>query len=63
VQIGIGMTNVLLLAPVWVQIAHLFVADALWILFVLASANLVFEPAIAFQVCALAGVVQEGQEA
>jgi cytochrome c oxidase assembly protein subunit 15 len=63
VQIGIGMTNVLLLAPIWVQIAHLFVADALWILFVLASANLVFEPAITFPVCALASVVQEGQEA
>jgi len=31
------MLNVLLLAPVRVQIAHLFVADALWILLVLAS--------------------------
>jgi cytochrome c oxidase assembly protein subunit 15 len=41
VQVGIGMTNVVLLAPVWVQIAHLFVADALWILLVLASADLV----------------------
>jgi heme a synthase len=45
VQVGIGMTNVLLLAPVWVQISHLFVADALWILLVLASADLVLEPA------------------
>jgi len=43
VQVGIGMTNVLLLAPVWIQIAHLFVADALWILLVLASADLVLE--------------------
>jgi heme a synthase len=41
VQVGIGVTNVLLLAPVCVQIAHLFVADALWILLVLASADLV----------------------
>jgi heme a synthase len=45
VQIGIGMANVLLLAPVWVQIAHLLVADALWILLVLASADLLLEAA------------------
>lgn len=45
VQIGIGMTNVLLLAPVWLQIVHLFVADTLWILLVLASADLVLEAA------------------
>ena len=36
---------IFVLAPVWVQIAHLFVADALWILLVLASADLVLEPA------------------
>jgi len=45
VQVAMGMTNILLLAPVWIQIAHLFVADALWILLVLASADLVLEPA------------------
>jgi heme a synthase len=44
-QVVIGMTNVLFLAPVWIQIAHLFVADALWIFLVLASADLVFEAA------------------
>ena len=44
-QVVIGMTNVLFLAPVWNQIAHLFVADALWILLVLASADLVLEAA------------------
>jgi cytochrome c oxidase assembly protein subunit 15 len=44
-QVVIGMTNVLFLAPVWLQIAHLFVADALWILLVLASADLVLEAA------------------
>jgi cytochrome c oxidase assembly protein subunit 15 len=45
VQVGIGMMNVLLLAPVWLQIAHLFAADVLWILLVLASADLVLERA------------------
>jgi hypothetical protein len=56
------MLNVLLLAPVWVQIAHLLVADALWILLVLASTNLVLEPAVTRPACALASVVKEGQE-
>ncbi len=60
VQVGIGMTNVLLLAPVWIQIAHLFVADALWIFLVLASADLVLEPALTRPACALASVVKEG---
>jgi len=32
--------NVLLLAPVWLQLTHLLVAEILWILLVLASANL-----------------------
>ena len=62
VQVGIGMTNVFLLAPVWVQIAHLFVADALWILLVLASADLVLEPSVTCPVCALASVVKEGRK-
>jgi heme a synthase len=43
-QAGIGMLNVILLAPDLIQIVHLFVADVLWILLVLISANLVLEP-------------------
>jgi heme a synthase len=62
VQVGIGIANVLLLAPVWVQIVHLLVADALWILLVLASADLVLEPAVTCPACPLASVVKEGQE-
>jgi heme a synthase len=62
-QVVIGMTNVLLLAPVWIQIAHLFVADALWILLVLASADLVLEPAVTCPAYVLASVVKEGQKA
>ena len=61
VQVGIGMTNVLLLAPVWLQIAHLFVADALWILLVLASADLVLEPAVPCPAGARASVLKEGR--
>jgi cytochrome c oxidase assembly protein subunit 15 len=62
IQIVIGMTNVLFLAPVWIQIAHLLVADALWILLVLASADLVLEPAVTCPDCAVASVVKEGRK-
>lgn len=34
-QLALGVANVVLLAPVWLQLAHLLVADALWIAFVL----------------------------
>lgn len=30
-QVGLGFLNVLLLAPVWIQLVHLALADALWI--------------------------------
>lgn len=44
-QIGGGIMNVLLLAPVWLQILHLCIADLLWIVLVLASADLLLESA------------------
>jgi heme A synthase len=37
-QIGLGIANVLLLAPVWLQLVHLLAADGIWIAFVLLSA-------------------------
>jgi cytochrome c oxidase assembly protein subunit 15 len=39
-QIGLGMLNIFLLAPIWLQMAHLFVADVFWIFLVVASAEL-----------------------
>jgi heme a synthase len=39
-QIGLGILNVVLLAPLWLQITHLFVAELFWLLVVLASAAL-----------------------
>lgn len=39
-QICLGILNVLLLAPVWLQLVHLLVAELFWVLVVLASANL-----------------------
>src|SRR5262249_15858660 len=41
VQISLGILNVLLLAPVWLQIIHLAFAEAFWVLLVLASADLI----------------------
>ena len=56
-QASIGVMNVLLLAPIWLQIAHLLVADVLWILLVLTSADLVLERADTCTVRALARAV------
>jgi heme A synthase len=39
VQLAVGFANVLLLAPVWLQMVHLLLADLLWIAFVLAGAS------------------------
>ncbi len=33
-NLAFGLLNVLLLAPIWLQIVHLLVADVLWIIFV-----------------------------
>jgi heme A synthase len=37
-QLGAGILNVYLLAPIWLQLGHLFLADAAWIVLVLFSA-------------------------
>lgn len=39
VQFGVGFLNVTLLAPVWLQMMHLLVADLVWILLILFIAN------------------------
>jgi cytochrome c oxidase assembly protein subunit 15 len=39
-QIVLGLMNVIFLAPVWLQMTHLLVAELFWILVVLASAEL-----------------------
>jgi heme a synthase len=44
-QVGLGILNVILLAPIWLQIVHLFVAELFWVSVVLASANLLFPAA------------------
>lgn len=39
VQLALGFLNIVLLAPVWIQLVHLLMADAIWIGFVLVGAN------------------------
>jgi heme A synthase len=44
-QIGAGFLNLLLLAPTWMQVVHLLLADLLWIsLTLFAAAALACEP-------------------
>jgi cytochrome c oxidase assembly protein subunit 15 len=43
-QVSLGILNVILLAPIWLQITHLFVADIFWIALVLASDEMLLEP-------------------
>ena len=43
-QLATGLLNVALLAPVWMQIVHLFLADLLWIAFVLLAVRALSVP-------------------
>ncbi len=43
VQLGAGLLNVFLLAPVWMQIVHLLLADGVWIVLVLLTASALAE--------------------
>jgi heme A synthase len=38
-QLGFGLVNLILLAPVWMQVVHLLLADVLWIALVLLAAR------------------------
>lgn len=38
-QLGAGVINVALLAPVWMQLVHLFLADLIWVVLVLLAAS------------------------
>jgi heme A synthase len=44
VQLGVGLLNVALLAPIWLQIVHLLLADLLWIAIVLLVASALASP-------------------
>ena len=44
-QVLLGLLNVFLLAPVWLQLAHLLLADGVWITLILLGANVLARPA------------------
>ena len=60
-QVGVGIANVLFLAPVWLQIAHLFVADLLWVSLVLASAELLLKCTGSREIKTLLSLIKVGQ--
>jgi len=39
IQLGAGVLNIVLQVPVWMQLTHLFLADVVWMLLVLTSAE------------------------
>lgn len=43
-QLALGTLNVYLLAPIWLQLVHLFVADLMWVAVVLLGANALSQP-------------------
>ncbi len=48
-QIAMGVVNIILQAPVWMQVLHLLLADTLWLLLVVLSANLMITQPVAKQ--------------
>jgi cytochrome c oxidase assembly protein subunit 15 len=48
-QFALGIADVLLLAPVWMQILHLFGADLYWVALVVLAATVIWAPKISGQ--------------
>jgi heme A synthase len=46
VQLIAGVVNVLLLAPVWLQLIHLLLADLIWIAYVVLAASRLSRPVL-----------------
>jgi len=46
-QLVAGAANVLLLAPVWLQLLHLLLADAVWVAYVFLGAEVLAVPHLA----------------
>ena len=44
VQLGLGLTNLLLLVPISTQLLHLLTADLVWILYILSTATVLAKP-------------------
>ena len=46
VQLALGILNVALLAPVWLQLTHLLLADAVWVSFVVLVSSALAQPPV-----------------
>ncbi|HEY3291290.1 MAG TPA: COX15/CtaA family protein, partial [Anaerolineae bacterium] len=46
-QLIAGVVNVSLLAPLWMQVVHLILADSLWIAIVIVTTEIVWQPPVA----------------
>jgi len=57
-QLVLGAANVLLLAPLWLQLLHLLLADAIWIAFLLVAADALGQPV---PVVSVFGLQKEGR--
>jgi heme A synthase len=44
VQLGLGLLNITLLAPTWLQLVHLVSADVLWVVLVIAASDVLAAP-------------------
>jgi heme A synthase len=51
-QLAAGFVNVMLLAPVWMQVVHLLLADLVWLSLVLLSASVAAVPVPKFEMAA-----------
>ena len=51
-QLAVGFVNVMLLAPVWMQVVHLLMADLVWLSLVLLSASVAAVPVPKFEMAA-----------
>jgi heme a synthase len=60
-QMIVGVINVALLAPIYMQLIHLFMADMVWIALVLAAATALTERAPAREPAAAAPALQPGK--
>ena len=62
-QVALGVVNVLLLAPVWLQLLHLLVADCLWIALVLLGATVLGAEAVSAAPPAVSARARSGDPA
>ena len=63
VQLLAGLVNVLLLAPVWMQLVHLFLADLVWISLVLLSAETLSQKPLQATDPAMSRLIDQAQKA